>query len=331
MFEQFKNKYLGKTVDVDGMYGGQCVDLFNAWNRDYNGTYINCSPSGYARSLAENKKNNGILKYFKETAVNNMIEGTVVVYGNCSFAPVSHVCFFIKDNGNGTYQALQQNTNNRQYVTIDNNPYNGIIGAFIPNQILEEKNKEKKCGKPVSRNEYVDQVKIFDNVTSLRARKAPNGEVLGYMNSGIYNLLERKAESDYEWLKVEENVWFANSGDWCEVLPKKEKPTEPPTEPLPTLEELSQKLHIELVEKEKELKIKDEEITILKENIDKLKDQNKLFTTENEQLLTENVELKKKNKEMEEHIKGEPTLIFTATRTDYYAIKLEENQQLYLK
>ena len=55
MFEQFKNKYLGKTVDVDGMYGGQCVDLFNAWNRDYNGTYINCSPSGYARSLAEYK------------------------------------------------------------------------------------------------------------------------------------------------------------------------------------------------------------------------------------------------------------------------------------
>lgn len=192
------------------------------------------------------------------------------------------------------------------------------------------KKVQQKVGKPVARNEYVDQVNVFDTTTILRARKAPNGEVLGYMNSGIYNLLERKAEGDYEWLKVEENVWFANSGDWCEVLPKKEKPTEPPTEPLPTLEELSQKLHIELVEKEKELKIKDEEITILKENINELKDQNKLYTTENEQLLTENVELKKKNKEMEEHIKGEPTLVFTATRTDYYAIRLEEGQKLYL-
>ena len=315
MFEEFKNKYLGKTVDVDGMYGGQCVDLFNAWNRDYNGTYINCSPSGYARSIAENKKNNGILNYFKETAVNNMIEGTVVVYGICDFAPVSHVCFFIKDNGNGTYQALQQNTNNRQYVTIDNNPYNGIIGAFIPNQILEEKYKEKKCGKPVARNEYVDQVKIFDNVTSLRARKAPNGEVLGYMNSGIYNLLERKADGDYEWLKVEENVWFANSGDWCEVLPKKEQPTEPPV-----VDE--DKIKIEKLEKE--LNSKKEEIKLLNARTEELE-----FQLSQANAIQEVLE--KENDKLKEQLEDQPTLIFTSPNTDYYAIRLEEKQQLYLK
>lgn len=139
MFQKFTDKYLGKKVDVDGQFGGQCVDLFNAWNRDYNNTYINCAPSGYAKSIAENKQNNGILNYYKETAVNNMICGTVVVYGECKFAPLSHVCFFIKDNGNGTYQALEQNYNNQQFVTIDNIPYSGIIGAFIPKQILDEK------------------------------------------------------------------------------------------------------------------------------------------------------------------------------------------------
>lgn len=136
-FQDFINQTKGKKIDVDGLYGGQCVDLFNYFNKLYNnGVYINCKPSGYARSLAENKANNGILKYYKETAVNNMITGTVVVYGKCSFAPDSHVCFFIKDNGNGTYQALQQNNKGRQYVTIDNNPYDGIIGAFIPNQLV---------------------------------------------------------------------------------------------------------------------------------------------------------------------------------------------------
>ncbi len=136
-FQDFINQTKGKAIDVDGRYGSQCVDLFNYFNKLYNnGVYINCKPSGYARSLAENKANNGILKYYKETAVNNMITGTVVVYGKCSFAPDGHVCFFIKDNGNGTYQALQQNTNDRQYVTIDNNPYDGIIGAFIPNQLV---------------------------------------------------------------------------------------------------------------------------------------------------------------------------------------------------
>ena len=155
MFNEFKNKYLGKKVDIDGLYGGQCVDLFNAWNKDYNkGIYINCSPSGYARSLAENKANNGMLNYFKETQVNNMIEGTVVVYGKCKFAPEGHVCFFIKDNGNGTYQALQQNYNNKQYVTIDNNPYEGIIGAFIPNQLVRTSTNIDELARAVIRGEY---------------------------------------------------------------------------------------------------------------------------------------------------------------------------------
>lgn len=142
MFNEFKERYLGKTVDVDGAWGGQCVDLFNAWNRDYNNCYINCAPTGYARSLAENKANNGILNYFNETAINNMIEGTVVVYGQCKFAPVGHVGFFIEDNGDGTFKCLQQNYNNQQVVTINNNPYSGIIGAFIPKQVQEEFNRK---------------------------------------------------------------------------------------------------------------------------------------------------------------------------------------------
>ena len=309
MFEDFKNKYLGKKVDVDGLYGGQCVDLFNAWNRDHNGTYINCSPSGYARSIAENKKNNGILKYFQETAVNNMIEGTVVVYGNCNFAPVSHVCFFIKDNGNGTYQALQQNDKNRQYVTIDNNPYDGIIGAFIPNQIVEEKKKSNRCGKPVKRNEKVEQVEIFETITSLRARNKPNGEVLGYMNSGIYNLLEHKTDGDYEWLKVEENVWFANSSEWCKILSKKEEPkTEPPTEPKVDEDK------VKIAELEKQVKTKDEEITLLKGQIETL--ENRIL-----EVTEERDTLKEK----------QPKEIFTCTKTADYQIKLFENEKLFIK
>lgn len=144
IFEEFKNKYLGGPVDVDGRYGAQCFDLFNAWNRDYNECTLSGAPSGYAKSLAENKANNGILNYFTETTVDNMIEGTVVIYGECAIAPKSHVCFFIEDNGDGTFKALQQNYNKKQYVTIDNMPYNGIIGAFIPNQILAERQEQNK-------------------------------------------------------------------------------------------------------------------------------------------------------------------------------------------
>ena len=180
-FQNFINKTKGKKIDVDGLYGGQCVDLFNYWNKLYNNVYINCRPSGYARSLAENKKNNGILKYFKETAVNNMIKGTVVVYGKCKFAPDSHVCFFIKDNGNGTFQALQQNYNGKQYVTINNNPYSGIIGAFIPKQLIKGANNSNNASKKADQVLYkgskvqfygcqIDDIKTKGNTTTFYSK-----------------------------------------------------------------------------------------------------------------------------------------------------------------
>ena len=163
------------------------------------------------------------------------------------------------------------------------------------------KKVQTKVGKPVERNEYVDQVNVFDTTTILRARKAPNGEVLGYMNSGIYNLLERKAESDYEWLKVEENVWFANSGDWCEVLPRKEQPVEPP-----------------VVD---EGKIKIEE---LEKRIEELE-----FQLSQAKAVQDVIE--KENNKLKEQLEDQPTLVFTSPRIDYYAIRLETDDKLYMK
>ena len=41
--------------------------------------------------------------------------------------------------------------------------------------------------------------------------------------------------------------------------------------------------------------------------------------------------LEEENKKLKEQLANQPTLIFTTPKTDYYAIKLEENQELYLK
>lgn len=174
-----------------------------------------------------------------------------------------------------------------------------------------------RIGTPVERNEEVYQVKVFDTTTILRARNNPNGDVLGYMNSGIYNLLERKAEGDYEWFKVEENLWFAYNADWCEYLPKKEIVVEPvpeptptePEEPLPTIEELNEKLQQELVEK-------DEVINNLTVGVTELT--NTIIDKDKEIL------------KLKEQLANQPTLIFTSPKADYYAIRLEEGQKLYL-
>lgn len=160
--------------------------------------------------------------------------------------------------------------------------------------------EKKYVGTPVKRNEDVDQVEVFETTTILNARKTPNGDVLGYMNSGIYNLLERKLDGDYEWFEVEKDVWFAYSKDWCEVLPKKEEPIEPPKpiEPEPTIEELQKR-------------------------IDELEYQVSQLNQVQDVLEKENEELKKK-------LEDQPILIFTSPKTDYYAIELLEGRRLYI-
>ena len=221
-FQDFINQTKGKKIDVDGLYGGQCVDLFNYFNKLYNnGVYINCQPSGYARSLAENKTNNGILKYYKETAVNNMIEGTVVVYGNCSFAPQSHVCFFIKDNGDGTYQALQQNNKGRQYVTIDNNPYDGIIGAFIPNQLVNSSISNNNSSSdqilyPGSKVQFygcqIEDIQTKGTITTFYSSKYGTWLPITpfYRVDGNGNRYENQKSSKGNWLKSD-NIYTVKS------------------------------------------------------------------------------------------------------------------------
>ncbi len=144
-------------------------------------------------------------------------------------------------------------------------------------------------GTPVARNEKVNQIKINEDATIVRARKIPNGDVLGYMNPGIYNSLEVVNKDGYDWHRVEDNLWFAHSNAWSEVLSKKEEPK------VPTIEELQDKI-----------------ISLEKETI-KLKDE--------KQLLIKELDILKSN---------QPKLIFESSKLDYYAIKLNEKDKLYI-
>ena len=85
---------------------------------------------------------------------------------------------------------------------------------------LSWKEIPKKIGNPVSRDETRDQLQV--NVDNAYARDSAAGNILGYINPGIYNSLEVIAKDGYEWHRVEENIWIAN-GSWCTWLPKKEK------------------------------------------------------------------------------------------------------------
>ena len=96
-----------------------------------------------------------------------------------------------------------------------------------------------KVGTPVLKNELVNQIEILAN--NLYARKTPNGEILGYVNKGVYDILTVSDKDSYLWYEIEKNVFCAYSSSWAVIYPKKEveKPAEAeqPIEPSKTPQE----------------------------------------------------------------------------------------------
>lgn len=189
IFYKFVDKYVGKKIDVDGIYGAQCVDLFNRYNKDYFGVYINCQPSGYARSLAENKKNNKILKYYKEVNLSNAIPGSVVVYGKCKVAPKSHVGFLYENLHNGKIKIFHQ-TSSLGHAGVETITADGIIGVFTPNNLLSEQEEKYfiKCNyKGFS---IVDGLKSIgaNSTYAYRCKIAKANDIVNYRGTATQNL-----------------------------------------------------------------------------------------------------------------------------------------------
>jgi len=83
----------------------------------------------------------------------------------------------------------------------------------------------KYVGQPVERNTKVDQLSV--KVENLRARKEPtlNGEILGYINMGFYDIQDKAEADGYTWYRVQD-MWIAYNEDWLDILPKEEKTPE---------------------------------------------------------------------------------------------------------
>lgn len=82
-------------------------------------------------------------------------------------------------------------------------------------------------GKPIPRNEKVNQIEV--TATTLRARSEPSltCDVHGYATPGFYNCDATDTNEGYKWFKANDGVnvfWVAQSkkGDWVNYLPLKE-------------------------------------------------------------------------------------------------------------
>ena len=135
-YSDFKLKYLGKSVDVDGFPTGspyQCWDVVSGVYFPYiGGKTIHCGETRYVKDIANQRKTNGILDFCVDVGLKETLQaGDICVWTNCPACPKSHIAIYDHDDGQDKVFFLGQNQP-YNYVTVKQIPVSGIIGVFRP-------------------------------------------------------------------------------------------------------------------------------------------------------------------------------------------------------
>ena len=173
-YSDFKLKYLGKSVDVDGfptynIY--QCWDLVSGVYFPYiGGKTIHCGETGYVKDIANQRKTNGILDFCVDVGLKETLQpGDICIWTNCTACPYSHIAIYDHDDGQNAVFFLGQNQP-YNYVNVKKIDVSGIIGVFRPKIFVKIKpTPVKKCDQILTVGSKVQSYGFY--VQKLRYRK----------------------------------------------------------------------------------------------------------------------------------------------------------------
>ena len=119
-----------------------------------------------------------------------------------------------KQNSNGSWVIYGNSKKPEEVFFIDRSFTNEIWGGYLPWVELTQ-----KVGSPVARDTSINQIEVI--VDNLNARISPSlsSEKLGYVNSGIYNIVDSIEKEGYTWVKID-NFWIATNSEWTIIYPK---------------------------------------------------------------------------------------------------------------
>lgn len=105
-YQQFQNKWLGKSVDIDKVYGKQCVDLVKQYmletKRVPNGSYGDAIKYWTHTHIA-------VRKHFDRVATKTPRQGDIVILSGVKGNPFGHIGIASGKNTPITAQILEQN------------------------------------------------------------------------------------------------------------------------------------------------------------------------------------------------------------------------------
>lgn len=118
--QSFINKYNGKSLDFDGAYPGQCVDLSKQWEHD-NGWHI---ISGNA--IDQPKNIDSTYEYIANTPSGVPKAGDLMIWGS-GVGQYGHIAIFIQGN-TSTFTSFDQNWPVGSKCHVQSHNYNNVIG-----------------------------------------------------------------------------------------------------------------------------------------------------------------------------------------------------------
>lgn len=135
-YQEFRNKWLGKRVDIDGVYGFQCADLTKQYMFECfgipNGAYGNAIDYWYST-------NPKVLAKFDKLSTSSARKGDIVIFKGVNGNPYGHIGMADSDAGIINIATLEQNgqTGNGSGVGGDairvrNIPRWRVVGVLRP-------------------------------------------------------------------------------------------------------------------------------------------------------------------------------------------------------
>ena len=117
----------------------------------------------------------------------------------------------VYDGTYGHVQFMETNTMYSEYANGNPESFkNGKLNEYYNKNILGYLHFPLGAVEPVERNTSVNQVQTTDAELRIRTKPSLNGEVVGYVQLGFYNVLDQKNADGYIWYKLAKDRWCAN-------------------------------------------------------------------------------------------------------------------------
>ena len=113
------------------------------------------------------------------------------------------------DGNCGHVQFMETNTMYSEYAS--GNPDSFRNGTFEKkSNLLGFLHYPYNAVVPVERNISVNQIQTTDTGLRIRTKPSLNGEIVGQVQLGYYNVYDQKDADGYTWYKIEKDRWCAN-------------------------------------------------------------------------------------------------------------------------